>query len=63
MIYKTLHRKLKIEEHLPHKDGGELRCPDMVSSSRSLMAPVALLVICHERGMGGMVIETNGTYP
>jgi hypothetical protein len=26
MIYKTLHRKLMIKHHEPHKNGVELRC-------------------------------------
>ena len=31
MIYKTLHRKLNIEQHKPHsKRGGELRCSGWV---------------------------------
>jgi hypothetical protein len=36
MIYKTIHRKLKIEQHEPHlKLGGELGWPWRVSSSCS----------------------------
>ena len=34
-IYKTLRRKLKIEQHIPTKTGGELRWQGRVSSSCS----------------------------
>jgi hypothetical protein len=35
-IYKTLHRKINIEQHEPHqKSGGELRCSGRVNSSCS----------------------------
>jgi hypothetical protein len=33
MVHKTLHRKLKIEQHEPHKKGSELKCSGMVNSS------------------------------
>jgi hypothetical protein len=33
MIYKTLHRKLKIEQHEPHKNGGEFKRSRRVNSS------------------------------
>jgi hypothetical protein len=32
-IYKTLQRKLKIEQHEPTKNRGELRCSGRVNSS------------------------------
>ena len=32
MIYKTLHRKLKIERYKPHQDRGELGCSGRESS-------------------------------
>ena len=36
MIYKTLHRKLKIDQHEPHKKNwGELVCSGRVGSSCS----------------------------
>jgi len=41
MIYETLHRKLKIEQHEPRKTkykrktGGEPRCPEIVNNSYS----------------------------
>jgi len=28
MIYKTLHRKLEIEQHEPHKQGVNTRAPE-----------------------------------
>jgi hypothetical protein len=35
MIYKAIDRKLKVEQHEPNKNGGELMCSVMVSSSCS----------------------------
>jgi hypothetical protein len=35
MIYKTLHRKLKLKQHEPTKSRGELMCSGMASSSCS----------------------------
>ena len=36
IIYKSLHRKLEIEQHVPHnKTRGELRCPGMKNTSYS----------------------------
>jgi hypothetical protein len=38
MIYKTLHRKLNIEQHEPHnKTGSELRCSGRINSSSSTL--------------------------
>jgi hypothetical protein len=35
MIYKAIDRKLNVEQHEPNKNGGELMCSVMVSSSCS----------------------------
>jgi len=35
MIYRTLHRNLKTEQHEAAKRGGELVCPETISSSWS----------------------------
>jgi hypothetical protein len=44
MIYKTLRRKLKIEQQEPHtKPGGELRCSGMETSSCSTCGTQALI--------------------
>ena len=43
MLYKILHRKLKIEQHEATSD--ELSCPGRVNSSCSIMAPVVLVVV------------------
>jgi hypothetical protein len=43
---KTSHRKLKIEQHEPHKNhGGELVCSGRMSSSSPLVALVVLLLL------------------
>jgi len=34
MICKTLHRKLKLEQHQPRKTEGELRCPLLSMSKK-----------------------------
>jgi hypothetical protein len=36
MTHKTLHRKLEIEQHEPHKTRGEIISPERVSSSNSI---------------------------
>ena len=67
MIYKIVHRKLKIEQHEPPlKTGGELRCSGMISSfcSNSDTRCVTIATnseIRHEGGTDRIVI--NGTYP
>ena len=43
MIYKILHRKLKIEQHEPHWNRGELMCFGRVNSLYSLIFQWALL--------------------
>ena len=54
MIYKTLHRKLKIKAHEPHKRFGE---------SATLVAPVVLfMTISHKCEKDGIGIKTIGAY-
>ena len=43
MVYKTLHRQLKIEQH--EHDGGELRCSRTVPSRLVALDHVFLLVV------------------
>ena len=71
MIYKTLHRKIKIEqhEHEPDWNRGELRCSGRVSSSCSTSSTLCVTVVTnpvinHEWGQDDrIVITTNWTYP
>ena len=68
MIYKTLHRKLKIEQHEPHKNGGEFKSSRRVNSSCSTRGTRRITLVTypmtsHEWGMTGMWCSTNGTYP
>jgi hypothetical protein len=68
MIYKTLHRKLKIAQHEPTKIGDDRKCSRMVSNSCSTcgIRRVTLVtnpVISHESGKDRILITTNGTYP
>jgi hypothetical protein len=44
-IYKTLHRKLKIERHDPIKTRGELKCSGRVVVPVPLVALVMLLLL------------------
>jgi hypothetical protein len=55
MIYKTQHRKLKIEQY----DPGKLRCTGKVSSYKLVTTPA----ISHEWGDARIVITTKETYP
>ena len=43
MIYKTLHRQLKFEQHESHKKLGML--PDWLSVPAPLVAPIMLLLL------------------
>jgi hypothetical protein len=65
MIYKTLYKKLKIDQHEPTKKTvGELmssRIPAPLVASVMLLS--SDLVISQEWGKGGTVITTNETYP
>ena len=63
-IYKTLHRKLKIDQHEHHSNSGELMCSEGVSSSCSTsgircVVPVANPVISHEYGEERKVFTTS----
>ena len=69
MIYKTLHRKLKIEQHKPTKTGGFLRCPLFVresspcsTSDTRRVTLVTNPVISHGQGKDREVLTTTGTY-
>jgi len=67
-VYKTLHRKLKIEQREPIKYRGELRCSGRISSSCSTSdtCRVTLVknpVISLECGNDREVFTTSGTYP
>ena len=66
-IYKTLHRKLKIEQRIPQKTEDELGCFGRVTNSCSTCGTrrVVLVtnpVISNERGKYRIVITTNATY-
>ena len=68
-IYRTLHRKLKIEQNKsPIKTGGEFRCCAKVSSSCSTsdtrrITQTTKPVISYELGKDLEVFTTSGTYP
>ena len=66
MIYKTLRRKQKIEQHEPTKNRSEFRCSGRVSSSCFTSGPRRLTVvtnpvISHECAKDRIVNITNGT--
>ena len=66
--YKTLHRKLKIEQHEPHKNRGEPRCPGRVSLSCSTCGTHRLTrathpVISQEWRMDRFIITCTFTDP
>jgi len=67
MIYKTLHRKLKIEQHDPTKIEGKLRYGQVSSSCSTSdtrrFTLVAHPMIFHEYGQDRIMTTTNGTYP
>ena len=68
MIYKTPHRKLKIEQHEPHKQRGwiwVLRKSGSSCSSSGFhwLSLIISPVIGHERGMDRIIITRNGTHP
>ena len=44
MIYKTLHRKLKIKQHTPHKHWMNSCVPEEITIPVPLVAPVVLLL-------------------
>jgi len=66
MIYKTLHRKLKMEQDKPHENiEGELVYSIRVSSSCSTCGTRRVTlntkrVASHERGNNLILITTNG---
>jgi hypothetical protein len=69
-IYKTLHRKLKIEQHEPHLKPEVNWCFGRVSSScstgithRVTLVTNPVILVSHERGKDRTVITTNGTFP
>lgn len=73
-IHKIIHRKLKIEQHEPTKNRGELKCSGRVSSACSTCGPrrvsnaskntmISLVRGCHNRAKeDGIVVTTIGTY-
>jgi len=67
IIYKILHRKLKIERYELYKNRWWTRILRKGSSSGSTcVTRVTLLtnpVVCHEWGKDRIVITVNGTYP
>jgi len=69
MIYRTLHRKLNIEQREPYKHPGVTSlAPEELAILAQLAEYVVLTlvtnpVISHESEKGVIVIATNGTYP
>jgi hypothetical protein len=45
MNHKPLHRKLKIEQHEPQQNRGELRCSEGRTIPAPHVAPVVLLLL------------------
>jgi hypothetical protein len=62
--YKPLHRKLKIEQHMPH--AAEFRCSERVNNAWSTCSTRRVTrdtnsVISHEWWKDRIAITTNGT--
>jgi hypothetical protein len=69
MIYKALHRKLKIEQHEPLKTVSEPMCPGKVNRLFRLhqrhprpVTPVANPFVSHKWRKDQIMITTNETY-
>jgi hypothetical protein len=60
MIYKTLHRKPKIEQHKPREKPGMNACS---TNGTRRVTVVTNPVISHTWGMDGILITANATYP
>ena len=70
MIYKTLHKKQKIEQHEPHRKkpmvNSVLRKDKQYTCSTSGISRDTLVknpLICYEWGKGGIGITTKRIYP
>jgi len=62
MIYKTKHRKLKIELHESHRNtGGELRCFGRISSSCSTHGTCRVTLVSKLAGFKLTTLVVNGT--